>query len=85
MHNVMQHYEKTTVAEKDTVAAAQAAVGYPKATVGHQRATHRLRLGLNWIGLKLATGLKCRKLLSTWQFFRRYRGKLDTFQHSLVY
>ena len=60
----MQHYEKSTVAEKDTVTAAQAAVGCPKATIGRQRATHRLRLGLNWIRLTLATGLKCRKLLS---------------------
>ena len=33
-----------TVAEKDTAAAAKAAVGQPKATVGRQRATHQLRL-----------------------------------------
>ena len=33
-----------TVAEKDTAAAAKAAVGRPKAAVGRQRAAHRLRL-----------------------------------------
>ena len=32
------------MAEKDTAAAAQAAVGRPKAAVGRQRAAHRLRL-----------------------------------------
>ena len=34
----------STVAEKDTAAAAQAAVGRPKAANGRQRAAHRLRL-----------------------------------------
>ena len=34
----------TTVAEKDTAAAAKAAVGRPKAAVGRQRAARRLRL-----------------------------------------
>ena len=34
----------STVAEKDTAAAAKAAVGHPKAAVGRQRAAHRLRL-----------------------------------------
>ena len=33
-----------TVAEKDTAAAAQAAIGRSKAAVGRQRAAHRLRL-----------------------------------------
>ena len=33
-----------TVTEKDTAAAAQAAVGCPKAAIGRQRAGHRLRL-----------------------------------------
>ena len=33
-----------TVAEKDTGAAANAAVGRPKAAIGRQRAAHRLRL-----------------------------------------
>ena len=32
------------VAEKDTAAAAKAAMGRPKAAVGRQRAAHRLRL-----------------------------------------
>ena len=32
------------MAEKDTAAAAKAAVGRPKAAVGRQRAAHRLRL-----------------------------------------
>ena len=32
------------MAEKDTAAAAKAAMGRPKAAVGRQRATHRLRL-----------------------------------------
>ena len=35
---------RITVAEKDTAAAAKAAVGRPKAAVGRQRAAHRLRL-----------------------------------------
>ena len=43
------------VAEKDTAAAAKAAIGRPKAAVGRQRAAHRLRLaGAAEICLKIA-------------------------------
>ena len=34
----------STVAEKDTAAAAKAAMGHPKAAVGRQKAARRLRL-----------------------------------------
>ena len=41
---LLLYYTISTVAEKDTAAAAKAAVGRPKAAVGRQRAAHRLRL-----------------------------------------
>ena len=42
-YSLMEKY-RNTVAEKDTDAAAKAAVGRAKAAVGRQRAAHRLRL-----------------------------------------
>ena len=43
-HDMHRNNMISTVAEKDTAAAAKAAVGRPKAAVGRQRAAHRLRL-----------------------------------------
>ena len=40
----MEHAQFVTVAEKDTAAAAKAAVSRPKAADGRQKAAYRLRL-----------------------------------------